>query len=67
MDEILHHFETMGNHFLLVATGESLFQGFLGGAKWIRPIHSLILFVSFSREPIHLFPFRVSEAGNQGT
>ena len=33
MDEILHHFETMGNHCLLVYTGESSFQGFLGGAR----------------------------------
>ena len=40
MDEILHHFETMGDHCLLVFTGESPFQGFLGGAKWISPIHS---------------------------
>ena len=32
MDEILHHFETMGNYCLLVFTGESPFQGFLGGA-----------------------------------
>ena len=32
MDEILHHFETMGNHNLLAFTGESSFQGFLGGA-----------------------------------
>ena len=27
MDEILHHFETMTNHFLRVCTGESTFQG----------------------------------------
>ena len=32
MDEILHHFETMTNDNLLVFTGESSFQGFLGGA-----------------------------------
>ena len=31
MDEILHHFETMGNHNLLVFLGESSIQGFLGG------------------------------------
>ena len=36
MDEILHHFQTMGNHCLLVFTGESPFQGFLGGAGF-RP------------------------------
>ena len=36
MDEILHHLETMGNHCLLVFTGESSFQGFLGGAGF-RP------------------------------
>ena len=40
MDEILHHLETMGNRCLLVFTGESSFQGFLGGAKWISSIHS---------------------------
>ena len=34
MDEILHHFETMGIHCLLVFTGESSFQ--LGGAGF-RP------------------------------
>ena len=38
---ISHHFETTGNHCLLVFTGESSFQGFLGGAKWISSIHSL--------------------------
>ena len=32
MDEFLHHFETMGDHCLLVFTRESLFQGFLCGA-----------------------------------
>ena len=35
VDDFLHHFEAMGNHCLLVFTGESSFQGFLGGAKWI--------------------------------
>ena len=29
MDEILHHLRTMGNHCLLVFTGESSFQGVL--------------------------------------
>ena len=43
MDEILHHFETMGHHYLLVFTGESSFQGFLGDAKWISSIHSRVL------------------------
>ena len=33
---ISHHFETMGNQFLLVFTGESSFQGCLGGAGF-RP------------------------------
>ena len=33
---ILHHFETMGNHGLLVFTGESSFHGLLGGAGF-RP------------------------------
>ena len=36
MDEILHHLETMGNHCLLVFTGDSSFQGFLDGAGF-RP------------------------------
>ena len=36
MDEILQHFETMGNHCLLVFTEESSFQGFLGAAGF-RP------------------------------
>ena len=36
MDEILHHFKTMGNHCLWVFTGESSFQGFLSGAGF-RP------------------------------
>ena len=35
MDEILHHQATMRHHCLLVFTGESIFQGFSGGAKWI--------------------------------
>ena len=38
---ILHHCETMGNHVVLVFTGESSFQGFLDGAKWISSIHSM--------------------------
>ena len=29
MDEVLHHFETMGSHCLLVFTGESFIPGFL--------------------------------------
>ena len=33
-DEILHDFETRGNHDELVFAGESSFQGFLGGAKF---------------------------------
>ena len=32
IDEIMHHFETMGNHCWLAFTGDSSFQGFLGGA-----------------------------------
>ena len=32
MDEILHHFETIGNHCLLVSTGESSFEVLLAGA-----------------------------------
>ena len=32
MNKILHHLETMKNHCLLVFTGESSFQRFLGGA-----------------------------------
>ena len=34
--KILHHFETMGSHCILVVTGESSFQEFLGGAGF-RP------------------------------
>ena len=36
MDEIPHHFKTMGNHCLLVFTGESSFYGFSGDAG-LRP------------------------------
>ena len=47
MDEILHHFETMGNHCVLVFTRESSFQGFLGGAGFrpstVSPMGSLEL------------------------
>ena len=35
MDEILHHFESMGSHCALAFGGESSVQAFLGGAKWI--------------------------------
>ena len=40
MDKLLHHFETMRNHWLLVFTGESSFQAFL---RWCRipSIHSM--------------------------
>ena len=30
--EILHHFETKGNHCVLVFIGQSSFEGFLGNA-----------------------------------
>ena len=36
MDTILHHFQSMGNHCLLVFAGESSFQGFFGGVGF-RP------------------------------
>ena len=36
MDELLHHFESMVDHCLLVFTGQSSFRGFLGGAGF-RP------------------------------
>ena len=42
---ISHQFETNCNHCLLVFTGESSFQGFLGGAKWISSIHSIWVFL----------------------
>ena len=42
LDEFLHHFETTENHCWLVFTGESSFQGFLDGAKWILSIHSML-------------------------
>ena len=40
MDEILHHFETMGNHCLLAFAGQSSFQGLV--RRWCRilSIHS---------------------------
>ena len=43
MDEILHQFETIGNHDWLVFALEPAFQGFVfvRGAKWILPIHSI--------------------------
>ena len=41
MDEILHHLETMGNHNSLVCTGESSFQGLLGGADFVHPQYEL--------------------------
>ena len=42
MDEILHHFETMGSHCSLLFTGESSFQGFLGGAGFRPPTVTLL-------------------------
>ena len=41
MDKILQHFQTMGNHSLLVFAWASSFQGFLGCAKWNSSIHSI--------------------------
>ena len=41
VDKIQHHLETVGNHGALVFTRESSFLGFLGGAKWFSPIHSI--------------------------
>ena len=37
MDEILHHFETTGNHGCLAFTRKLSFQGFLGGAGFRPP------------------------------
>ena len=42
MDEILHQIDIMGNNCLLVFTGGSWFQGFLGGANWISSIHTYL-------------------------
>ena len=33
----MHFFETMGNYCLLVFTGESSRQGFLGGEDFVHP------------------------------
>ena len=38
MDEILHQFETMGNHGLLAFQKVSSFEGFLGGAGFCPSI-----------------------------
>ena len=48
-DEILHHFETMKNHYLLVFTGESPFQGFLGGAGFCPSTACMLIFVELCR------------------
>ena len=44
LHRLSHRLETMGRQCFLVFSGESSslqFQGFLGGAKWISPIHSM--------------------------
>ena len=46
MDEILHHFETMGNHNLLVFTGNQSIPGLLRWCK-ILSIHSINRSVCF--------------------
>ena len=51
MDTILHNLETMGNHGWWVFAGESPFQGFLGGVKWISSIHTM---VSYSTVLVHV-------------
>ena len=50
MDEILHHFETMRNHYASIYRRIIRNQGFLGGAKWILSIHCR------SRSPQQLVP-----------
>ena len=51
MDEIRsHHFETMGNHCLLVFTGGIIISGFFGWCR-ISSIHSMFV---FSRETASL-------------
>ena len=52
MDKILHHFETMEGHCSLVLTGKSAFQGCLGSAKWISPIHSMLGFLLARRQRV---------------
>ena len=39
---LLHPFETIGNHCVLAFTGESPIRRFLGGAKRISSIHSML-------------------------
>ena len=60
MDRILHHLESMGNHCLLVFTGESSFQGCVGNAKWISSIHSITT-------GTRCFSFSGSKSKNSGT
>ena len=50
VDEILHQIETIGNHCLLVFTGEASPQGFLGGAGF-RPL-ATILYKHEAQNPI---------------
>ena len=52
MDTILHHIETMGCHCFLVFTGESSFQGFLGGAGF-RPSTVGLAFTSLRDSTTH--------------
>ena len=53
------YFETTAKHCLLVFTGQSFSQGFLGGAKWISSIHtitlSLLLELKVNRVLPHFF------------
>ena len=41
MDKILHHFESMGNHYMLVFTGGIILPGFLGWCEmdFVHPQH----------------------------
>ena len=52
MDEILHHFETVVNHCLLVFTRNSSFQRFLGGAGFRSST------VGFPKEAVELAMFQ---------
>ena len=55
MDEILHHFKTMGNHCLLAFTGESSVYGFSGDAiSGFRNHPQYQSSTSWTRESSHL-------------
>ena len=56
MDEILHCFESMGNHCLLLFRGEISFQGFLGGAGPESRVQQLPSGVVLYQFTLNLYP-----------